>query len=75
MNILAIQGASYQLSKRDYSSFLRFLKECEDQIPVILYSTILRDYVERVISENLVQSNLWKQALTSLQLEIVEDHL
>jgi hypothetical protein len=31
--------------------------------------------VDRVISENLVLSNLWEQALTPLQLSTLEDHL
>jgi hypothetical protein len=33
MNYLAVKGASYILSRKDYSSFLRFLKENEDDIP------------------------------------------
>ena len=54
MNHLAAPISRSHFGSKDYTGFIRYLKENEGQIPKEVYLMIFRDYVDRVITEDLV---------------------
>ena len=54
MNLLAPPRGRSHFGSKDYTGFIRYLKENEGQIPKEVYQMIFRDYVDRVITEDLV---------------------
>ena len=54
MNHLAAPRSRSHFGSKDYTGFIRYLKENEGQIPKEVYKMIFRDYVDRVITEDLV---------------------
>lgn len=54
MNHLAPPRGRSHFGAKDYTGFIRYLKENESQIPKEVFQMIFRDYVDRVITEDLV---------------------
>lgn len=54
MNHLAAPRSRSHFGSKDYTGFIRYLKENEGQIPKEVQQMIFRDYVDRVINEDLV---------------------
>jgi hypothetical protein len=49
MDILAVKDASFKLGQKDFTPFIRYLKETEALIEKGLYSQIFKEYIDRTI--------------------------